>query len=137
MQMRSTIRASDAEREGIAQRLRQAAVEGRLTAPELETRLHRCWRAQTLGQLDALVMDLPGGVLVHGRRLTPTQAVAAGLLVLTAPAWFPLLLVGVLLFAVMAVALGPHLWTVAEVLVALMIATSFFRGRVRRRRRLH
>lgn len=57
---RSTIRASDSEREQVAERLRQAAVEGRLLAEELEHRLFRALRARTRGELDALVSDLPG-----------------------------------------------------------------------------
>jgi hypothetical protein len=56
----SLVRASDADRDAIAERLRQAAVEGRLEPDELEERLHTALRARTYGELDRLVVDLPG-----------------------------------------------------------------------------
>jgi hypothetical protein len=55
----SSLRASDADRDAVAERLRQAAVEGRLDADELEQRLHRALRAKTYGDLDRLLGDLP------------------------------------------------------------------------------
>src|SRR5208283_2062785 len=54
------MRASDADREHVTERLRQAAAEGRLLASELEERLARALRAKTYGELDATVADLPG-----------------------------------------------------------------------------
>jgi hypothetical protein len=56
---RSTLRASDADREQVAERLRQATAEGRLLAEELEQRLGAVFAARTYGELDALVADLP------------------------------------------------------------------------------
>jgi Flp pilus assembly protein TadB len=56
---RSTLRASDADREHIAERLRRAASEGRLLAEEFEQRLERALTARTYGELDPLVADLP------------------------------------------------------------------------------
>lgn len=61
MGRRSTLRASDADREQVAERLRQATAEGRLLAEELEQRLGTLFRARTYGELDALVADLPAG----------------------------------------------------------------------------
>lgn len=61
MAKRAALRASDRDREQVAERLRQAAVEGRLLAEELEHRLARALRARTYGELDPLVADLPGG----------------------------------------------------------------------------
>jgi hypothetical protein len=55
----STLRASDADRDAIAARLHEAAVEGRLDADELEERLHLALRARTYGDLRRLVADLP------------------------------------------------------------------------------
>jgi Domain of unknown function (DUF1707) len=43
----------------VAERLRQAAVEGRLDADELEQRLHIAFRARTYGELNRLLVDLP------------------------------------------------------------------------------
>jgi len=57
---RASIRASDDDRERVAERLRQAAGEGRLLAHELEERLAKALRARTYGELDDVVWDLPG-----------------------------------------------------------------------------
>ena len=54
-----SIRASDAEREQVAERLRAAGEEGRLDVEELEERLDRAYRARTVEDLDALTSDLP------------------------------------------------------------------------------
>ncbi|HEU4641173.1 MAG TPA: DUF1707 domain-containing protein [Gemmatimonadaceae bacterium] len=54
------IRAADADREATAERLRKHHLEGRLTDDELDQRLERCMAARTLGELRALVADLPG-----------------------------------------------------------------------------
>ena len=53
------LRASDADRERAAERLRAATAEGRLSAEELEERLERALAARTEGELAALVADLP------------------------------------------------------------------------------
>ena len=52
-------RASDAEREAAADRLRAAAAEGRLDPDELEERLAAAYGARTIGQLVPLTADLP------------------------------------------------------------------------------
>jgi Flp pilus assembly protein TadB len=59
MAMRATLRASDADREQIAEQLRRASTEGRIAADELEQRLEVALSARTYGQLDTLVADLP------------------------------------------------------------------------------
>jgi len=53
------LRASDADRERAAERLRAATAEGRLSAEELEERLELALAARTEGELAALVADLP------------------------------------------------------------------------------
>jgi hypothetical protein len=53
------LRASDADREAVVERLRSAAVEGRLETEELDERLAAALRARTYGELDGLLMDLP------------------------------------------------------------------------------
>ncbi len=60
MARRATLRASDADREQFAERLRHAAGEGRIVAEELEERLEAVFSARTYGELDAVVADLPG-----------------------------------------------------------------------------
>lgn len=52
-------RASDAEREQIAERLREAMAEGRLDMEEFDERLGRAYEARTHGELVPLVRDLP------------------------------------------------------------------------------
>jgi hypothetical protein len=51
--------ASDADRERVAERLRGAAGEGRLTPAELEERLEGAFSARTEAELEPLVADLP------------------------------------------------------------------------------
>jgi Domain of unknown function (DUF1707) len=72
MARRAILRASDADREQVAERLRQATAEGRLTADELEERLEIVFAARTYGELDPLVADLPGdSVRRRERQSTP------------------------------------------------------------------
>lgn len=70
MTRRAILRASDAEREQVAERLRQAAMEGRLLPEELEERIGAALSARTYGELDVLVADLPVP-LPPRRRPTP------------------------------------------------------------------
>ena len=53
------LRAADADRERIVERLRGAAAEGRLSAEELEERLETALAAPTYAELDKVVADLP------------------------------------------------------------------------------
>ena len=53
------MRASDADRERIAERLRDAVAEGRLDMAEFEERLDLAYKARTHGELVPLVRDLP------------------------------------------------------------------------------
>jgi hypothetical protein len=74
---RSSLRASDADRDRVAERLRQAAAEGRILAQELEDRLATALRARTYGELDAVVADLPGAPVAHRPRPRGAQLVLA------------------------------------------------------------
>uniref|UniRef100_UPI000AE5FF54 DUF1707 SHOCT-like domain-containing protein n=1 Tax=Streptomyces lushanensis TaxID=1434255 RepID=UPI000AE5FF54 len=53
------IRASDADRDRIADILREALAEGRLDAEEHAERIDSVYRAKTVGELEPLVRDLP------------------------------------------------------------------------------
>ncbi|GAB3414445.1 DUF1707 domain-containing protein [Flindersiella endophytica] len=53
------MRASDGDREKIVGRLRDAHVEGRLSADEFEDRLNAAYTAQTYGELEPLIRDIP------------------------------------------------------------------------------
>ena len=71
------MRASDAERDRVAERLRDAVAEGRLEMDEFEQRLDAAYKARTHGELAPLVRDLPA----PGSTVEPAGAsspVAAG-----------------------------------------------------------
>ena len=118
MARRATLRASDADREQTAERLRKATAEGRLLAEELEERLEATFGARTYGELDAVVADLPGVTAPRRQRprppvLDPVHVIAlfilapvvlslmlaAAVIVATAfSAWGALLIVGWIAF---------------------------------------
>jgi Domain of unknown function (DUF1707) len=54
------IRASDEDRDKTASLLREHHAVGRLTAEEFNERLDSAYAAKTVGELDALLADLPG-----------------------------------------------------------------------------
>jgi len=56
---RPEVRASDAEREALVERLNLACGEGRLDLEEFSERLELAYAARTRSELDALVEDLP------------------------------------------------------------------------------
>jgi hypothetical protein len=58
---RPNVRAADADRERTVEILRRRAGEGRLTPDELASRLEAAFAARTLGELQALIADLPEG----------------------------------------------------------------------------
>lgn len=57
---RPELRASDADRERVAEQLRDALTEGRLDMSEFEERLEAAYKARTYGELAPLTRDLPG-----------------------------------------------------------------------------
>jgi hypothetical protein len=77
------IRASDEDRDRTASLLREHHALGRLTAEEFNDRLDKTFAAKTVGDLDALLADLPGIDLYRlpGAALTrqPRQSQARGL----------------------------------------------------------
>jgi hypothetical protein len=66
------MRASDADRDRVADALREAYAEGRLDVDEHNERLDRAYQAKTLGELAPLLSDLPQ------RHLTATPAPISG-----------------------------------------------------------
>lgn len=129
MSRRATLRASDADREQIAERLRKATAEGRLLAEELEERLEATFSARTYGDLDAVVADLPSATVRRRERPRPPAVnpvnvmalfilapvilslmLAAAVVVATLfSAWGALLIVGWLVFGhARRTYLGPH-----------------------------
>src|SRR5947209_7870138 len=85
MVRRGTLRASDQDREQVAERLRQAAADGRLLAEEFEHRLARALRARTYAELDPLVADLPRSLVkASPRPIALVTKVAAALVIAVA-----------------------------------------------------
>ena len=54
------LRVSDADRDRTASLLREHHAAGRLSAEEFSDRLDRAFTAKTIGEIDALLRDLPG-----------------------------------------------------------------------------
>ncbi|MFV0133892.1 DUF1707 domain-containing protein [Streptomyces sp. HMX87] len=65
------LRASDADRDRVADMLREALAEGRLTAEEHAERVEGVLAAKTVGELDVFVRDLPAA---HRRRVPHAPA---------------------------------------------------------------
>ncbi|WP_323747421.1 DUF1707 SHOCT-like domain-containing protein [Catenulispora rubra] len=55
----NTMRASDADRDHVAEALREAYAEGRLDVEEHNERIDLAYKAKTLGELSPLLSDLP------------------------------------------------------------------------------
>src|SRR5437763_11256818 len=113
MARRAALRASDADRERIAEQLRHATAEGRLLAEELEERLEATFGARTYGELDAVVADLPGAA-VH-RRERPARATWLRPLPILALIIFAPLLFSLLLAAAVVIAMLFSSWVVVLV----------------------
>ncbi len=73
------LRASDADRERVAEVLRDALAEGRLDMEEFEERLDATYQARTYGELAPLTRDLPAsGTAVASVSLTKDPATGGG-----------------------------------------------------------
>ncbi|MFJ5805894.1 DUF1707 domain-containing protein [Streptomyces sp. NPDC093093] len=72
------LRASDADRDRIAQILADAVAEGRLTAEEHSDRLDTLYAVKTVGELDVLVRDLPAAAGTTPASAAPAAAPASG-----------------------------------------------------------
>jgi len=71
------MRASDADREAVAERLRQAHAEGRLTIEEFQERLDTTYAARTHGDLAPLTRDLPANLPSRRPDRSPQRSGAA------------------------------------------------------------
>ena len=132
---RQNVRASDADRERTADILRRQAGDGRLTPEELSDRLDTAFTAQTLGDLQALIADLPEGNVdpmadlmsgvvntgMRAARIAVVFAVGATVLGFAVPA-----VVG------LGIAFG---WVGAAIGLAAVAGTAFVAARSFRRRR--
>lgn len=71
------LRASDADRERVANVLREAAGDGRLTMDELDERLDSVYAAKTYADLEPLTSDLPGSATTYTPAVPAPAAPAA------------------------------------------------------------
>jgi hypothetical protein len=106
----SELRASDADRDRAAERLRAAAGEGRLSSEELEERLERALSARTQAELEPLTADLPGPPPARRPRAALRPALAAR------PDLGPFLGVAVMLVAIWALTGMGYFWPVWPIL---------------------
>lgn len=65
------LRAADADRERVAERLRTALDEGRINLHEYDERLRDAYAAKTYSELDKLLADLPGVAPASHSQLVP------------------------------------------------------------------
>jgi hypothetical protein len=69
------MRASNDDRERVAQILHNALSEGRITVPELEERLDTVYAAKTLPELEPPIADLPGVTISGALQAAQSRAV--------------------------------------------------------------
>jgi len=77
------MRASTEDRDRAVELLTRAYTEGRLTKDEHDARVERAMTAATFAELDAVVIDLPGGGPVAPPSLAPPQLVKTNSLAIT------------------------------------------------------
>jgi hypothetical protein len=73
---RDSLRAADVDREFVAEKLRHALNEGRLTLTEYDDRLREAYAARTYGDLKSLLTDLPDVAPASRSQLVPAAAAA-------------------------------------------------------------
>src|SRR3954454_18825534 len=106
----SGLRASDADRERVAERLREHYGEGRLSDYDLSERIDAAYRARTISELEALTVDLPSTQGPGHRR--PRSALETSVRIhLTT-----YLLVNLLLIGIWAASGGGYFWPVWPIL---------------------
>lgn len=121
MGRRSQLRAADADRDYVAERLRDAAAEGRLAAEELEHRLELAFSARTYGELNLVVSDLPRDPAVVGPgRWVPIRLRPATIAVLVV--MFPVAL-AVAAAAMVAVVALLTAWAIVVTLAGLFLGS--------------
>lgn len=140
MDRRANLRASDADRELIVDRLHRAATEGRILAEELEHRVTSALKARTYGELEATVSDLPGPRRRHPGPMRPARS-AAGWAVSTTRA-NPMLLIFMIPVAAVTLAMVVAAMTMWAVLVTVAMILGHRSGHpspltYRRHQRLH
>jgi Domain of unknown function (DUF1707) len=120
MARQTALRASDADRDAVAERLRQAAVEGRLEPDELEQRLHSALRARTYGELNRLLGDLPAKPVRWERPRRGVAPTAGFALVMVLRTLVALVILG----AVLVAAAATFAWWMIGLIVFFAVRSS-------------
>jgi DUF1707 SHOCT-like domain len=117
------LRASDADREATADRLRRHHTDGRLDGEEFQERLDRCFAAKTVGDLAELTRDLPSD---SARRRAGRTGF--GLL-----GWLRMIPIVPIILAIVAVHLIVGLFSGLWILIVVLLVARFlvFGGRFR------
>lgn len=116
--MDDRIRISDADRDGIAARLREHFADGRLTADELDERLTAALSAKTYGDLRRVMADLPEPGLSRIPNQQPFMPRPVTVMRYRRPRIFPLVLIALLAAALIS---GSG-WVLAVVFKAVLVA---------------
>jgi len=139
--MDDRIRVSDADRERVAERLREHFAQGRLSSEELDERIAAALGAKTFGDLRRIMTDLPEPELVgpQARGRAPWGARPGGVFV-RGPRLFPLAMLA-LIAALVIPGAGWVFFAFLQVVLALWllacVAGVFAMARLRRRWRRH
>jgi hypothetical protein len=120
MARQTALRASDADRDAVAERLRLAAVEGRIDPDELEQRLHTALRAKTYGDLDRLLRDLPAKPVKWERPRRGLAPAAGFAMVMVLRAMVALAILG----AVLVVAAATFAWWMVGLVIFLVLRSG-------------
>ena len=123
MSKRGSLRASDAERDQVVDRLHKAATEGRIVSDELEQRVSTALKARTYDELEATVADLPGARSPRPRGAVQRRG-SAGSLALSTVRANPMLL----LFAIPALAVTAAMLLAATIVWAVLIVVVMMLG---------
>ncbi len=133
----ANVRCSDADRERTVTVLRNESVSGRLSPEELSTRLDKAFAAKTMGDLRALIADLPEGNINPWNDMV-TGAVNTSMTALRVGLWITLglTLLGVFTPVIAGLALTGHgfaaLVAVGVLVFVVLVAAMRFRSRPRR-----
>jgi hypothetical protein len=108
---REELRAADADRAFVAERLKTALDEGRLSMSDYDERLQHAYKATTYGDLDLVIADLPvtadeDAQLVPAGSYHPVQASTSWLAPLQTMAAWRVLFFGLVLVIVVTVLVG-------------------------------
>jgi hypothetical protein len=103
------LRASDADRDQVAERLRTAAAEGRIATDELDERMGATLAARTYAELDVVTADLP--VPHPARQRSPIPALSVARVAIALAIVVPVMMA--MLFVLTGVLAGWMVWAVA------------------------